>query len=76
MMEYLFPRFNYGVAAERGLSPNGVIVKVDRTNITSAEQLRNIIKSKKSGDALLFQVSTKMPTESLQLKSRDIIKYY
>jgi serine protease Do len=46
----------YGKAAERGLAPNGVIVKADRKDISSPEQLKNIIDSKKPGDAILLQL--------------------
>ncbi|MGA2296636.1 MAG: Do family serine endopeptidase [FCB group bacterium] len=50
---------NYGIAAERGLSTNGVIVKADRTLIASPEQLKKLIKSKKSGEAILLHVKYK-----------------
>ena len=51
---------NYGLAAERGLDVfNGVIVKADRVVIDSPAQLKKIIKSKKSGDAILLLVKYK-----------------
>ena len=46
----------YSKAAERGLAPNGVIVKVDRKSVSSPEQVRKIIDSKKSGDIVMLQV--------------------
>src|SRR3989339_1971563 len=46
----------FGKAAERGLSPNGVIVKVDRKDVNSPEQLKKHIDSKKPGDAILLQL--------------------
>ena len=46
----------FGKAAERGLSPNGVIVKADRKELNSPEQLKKLIDSKKPGDAILLQL--------------------
>ena len=46
----------YGVAAENGLYPNGVIVKVDRKKITSVGQFKKLMESKEPGDAVLLQV--------------------
>ena len=44
---------------ERGLLPNGVIVKVDGQDINSVKELKKIIDSKKPGDAVLFQIKYK-----------------
>jgi serine protease Do len=49
----------YSVASQRGLTPNGIIVKADRKNVGSVEELRKIINSKQSGDGLLLQVKYK-----------------
>ncbi|MBI5324396.1 MAG: Do family serine endopeptidase [Ignavibacteriae bacterium] len=46
----------YSKAAERGLAPNGVIVKADRKDVSSPEQLKKLIDSKKPGDAILLQL--------------------
>jgi serine protease Do len=46
----------YGVAAENGLFPNGVIVKVDRKKVTSVKQFKKLIEDKEPGDAVLLQV--------------------
>jgi serine protease Do len=46
----------YSVAYERSLFPNGVIVKADRKNVNSIEDLRKVIESKKKGEAILLQV--------------------
>jgi len=50
---------NYSIAYNRGLSPDGVIVKADRKPVTSVSQLNNIFKSKNSGVAVLLQVKYK-----------------
>lgn len=44
------------VAAARGLSPNGVIISADRQEVKSTGQLKKIIDSKKSGEAIMFKV--------------------
>jgi len=46
----------YTPAADKGLFPNGVIVKADRKEIKNPGQLKKIIENKKSGDVLLLQV--------------------
>ncbi len=46
----------FSIASERGLMPNGIIVKADRKDIKSPEDLRKIINSKKAGEGLLLQV--------------------
>ena len=46
----------YSVAGDRGLAPNGVIVKADRKSVTGPAQLKKIIEGKKSGDPLMLQV--------------------
>lgn len=47
------------VAAKRGLAPNGIIIKADRKEVNSPKDLRKIINSKKSGDAVLLQIKYK-----------------
>ncbi len=49
----------FSPASNQGLVENGVIVKMDRKEIKSPEQLKEMIDSKKSGDAILFQVKYK-----------------
>ncbi len=44
------------VAAMRGLAPNGVIVSADRQQVKSVKDLKKIINSKKSGDAISMKV--------------------
>ena len=44
------------IAANRGMAPNGVIVTADRQQIKSVKDLRKIINSKKSGDAISMKI--------------------
>lgn len=44
------------VAANRGMAPNGVIIKADKKEIASPKELKKIIDSKKSGDVIIFQI--------------------
>ena len=46
----------YSVAADRGLFPNGVIVKADRQDVNSPAELKSILKNKHSGDVVMMQV--------------------
>jgi serine protease Do len=46
----------YSPAANQGLVQNGVIVKMDKKDVNSPEQLKKMLDSKKPGDAILFQV--------------------
>ncbi len=46
----------YGQAADRGMSPGGVIVKADGKKIKSPKDLRRIIEKKKPGDGILLFV--------------------
>jgi len=46
----------YSVAFERQLFPNGVIVKADRKVIKTIADLKQVIESKKKGEAILLQV--------------------
>jgi len=46
-------------AAERGLMPNGVITRVDRSELKTTDQLKKIIDGKKPGETILFQVKYK-----------------
>jgi serine protease Do len=46
----------YSVAFDRQLFPNGVIVKADRKAIKSISDLKEVIESKKKGEAILLQV--------------------
>ena len=43
-------------ANKRGLAPNNVIVTVDEQQVTSIAQFEKLIKSKKTGDAVLLRV--------------------
>jgi len=47
---------------DRGLSPGGVIVKVDDKEINSVKELKKLIDSKKPGDAVLFKIKYKDAT--------------
>ncbi len=42
-------------AAQRGMAPNGVIVTADMQEIKTTGQLKKIIDSKSSGDAIMFK---------------------
>lgn len=44
---------------KRGVAPNGVITKADRVKITSVKDLKKIIESKKSGEAVMLQIKYK-----------------
>ncbi|MCX7737574.1 MAG: Do family serine endopeptidase [Candidatus Kapabacteria bacterium] len=44
------------VAANRGMAPNGVIVKADKKEVASPRELKKLIDSKKSGDVVIFQI--------------------
>lgn len=44
------------IAANRGMAPNGVIVTADRQQIGSVKDLKKIINSKKSGDAISMKI--------------------
>ncbi|MDQ1266532.1 MAG: Do family serine endopeptidase [Bacteroidota bacterium] len=46
----------YSIAESRGLQANGVIVKADGKNVSSTDDLKNILKNKKPGDAVALQV--------------------
>lgn len=48
-----------GAAAQRGLRTSTVILKADRTNITSPSDLKSVLSKKKVGDAVLFVVKSK-----------------
>jgi serine protease Do len=43
-------------AAARGLGPNGVILSADMQEIKTTGQLKKIIDSKKSGEAIMFKI--------------------
>lgn len=47
-------RFSH--AADRGLFPNGVIVRADRKEVKSPNDLKKIIESKSKGDVIMMQV--------------------
>ncbi|MCX6153318.1 MAG: trypsin-like peptidase domain-containing protein [Candidatus Kapabacteria bacterium] len=49
----------YSVAAERGLIPGGAITKVDKQVVTSCEQLKKYLSTKKVGDAIRIYVKYK-----------------
>ena len=49
----------YSIAEERGLAVKGVIVKADKEPITTPKDLKRVINSKKSGEAVLLQVKYK-----------------
>ena len=48
-----------GEAIKRGIVPNGIIIKADRTKITSMKELKKVISEKKSGDAVMLQIKYK-----------------
>ncbi len=49
----------FSEAADRGLFPNGVIIKADRNPVKSTEGLKRLIESKKTGETVLLQVKYK-----------------
>jgi serine protease Do len=49
----------YSPAAERGLTPDGIIVKADKQKVTSVEDLKKVLDGKKPGDGVLLQVKYK-----------------
>ncbi|ROL61279.1 Do family serine endopeptidase [Bacteroidetes/Chlorobi group bacterium ChocPot_Mid] len=49
----------YSEASQRGLSPNGVIVKADGKEVNSPSDLKKIISSKKPGDGVLLHIKYK-----------------
>lgn len=52
-----------GSAARRGLRANTVILSVDRKPVTSPDQVRQILSSKHSGDAVLLVIKDKDGTK-------------
>jgi len=55
-------------ASERGLMPNGVIVKVDRKELKSTGELKDILESKKKGETVMFQVKYKERNQIIALE--------
>jgi len=55
-------------ASERGLMPNGVIVKVDRKELKSTGELKDILESKKKGETVMFQVKYKERNQIVALE--------
>jgi len=49
----------YSEAAQRGLSPNGVIVKADGKEVNSPSDLKKILNSKSPGDGILMHIKYK-----------------
>ncbi len=47
------------VALDRGILPEGIITKADRQQVSSPKELKRIIESKKSGDALMLNIKYK-----------------
>jgi len=47
------------VAYKRGIAPNGIILKADRSKINTIKDLKNVINGKKSGDAIMLQIKYK-----------------
>lgn len=58
----------FGIAAERKLFPNGVIIEADRKEVKSTSQLKDIIESKDSGDAILLQVKYEETTQFVAIE--------
>lgn len=52
-----------GSAARRGLRPNTVILSIDRKPVTTPDQVRDILRSKRSGDGVLLVVKDKDGTK-------------
>lgn len=57
------------VAAQRGMAPNGVIVSADRQNLKTVADLKKIINSKKTGDAISMKIKY---TDSWRVVSIEI----
>ncbi len=55
-------------AADRGLYPNGIILEADRKTVKSTKQLKDIIDSKDTGDAILLQVKYKETTQFVAIE--------
>ncbi|MCX7880554.1 MAG: Do family serine endopeptidase [Ignavibacteria bacterium] len=53
---------------ERGLSPNGVITKVDNIEIRSVKDLNKALENKKPGDAVLLRVKYKNSTNIIAVE--------
>jgi serine protease Do len=61
----------YSPAAERGLTPNGIIVKADKQKVTSVEDLKKVFDGKKPGDGVLLQVKYKDTYRLIALEVPD-----
>ncbi len=46
----------YGPAARAGIIPNGVIVKVDRKDVSTTSDVAGIVEKKEPGEVALFQI--------------------
>ena len=51
----------YSAAAERGIFPNGIIVKADKQQLNSTGQFKKMVESRK-GDVIRLQIKYKEGT--------------
>jgi S1-C subfamily serine protease len=58
----------YSEAYMRGLTPNSVIVSVDRKPVDSPGQLRSMIASKKPGDVVMLEVKSQEGKQVVSLR--------
>ena len=58
----------YGIASKRNLFPNSVIVKADKKEVRSVGDLKKILNSKESGDAVLLYVKVQNATRIVALE--------
>jgi serine protease Do len=58
----------YSEAYMRGLTPNSVIVSVDRKPVDSPGQLRSVIASKKPGDVVMLEVKSQEGKQVVSLR--------
>ncbi len=58
----------YGPVAQRGLSVGGIILKADRKEVRTTNDLKDIINSKNVGDAVLLQVKYKDVTRMIAIE--------
>lgn len=58
-------------AGERGMTPQGVIVKADRQKINSPSDLKKIINAKKSGETILMQIKYKDSNRMVSIEIPD-----
>ncbi len=59
---------NYGEARSQGLQSSAIIVSADRKPVTSTQQLKKLIESKKPGEVVLLKVKNKDRSQVVPLE--------